>query len=45
MLGHFKATGNVPRFIETLKIKGDLRVDMAIFKSQATPIAPDGNRA
>jgi len=30
--GHFKATGNIPRFIEELRTKGDLRVDMSIFK-------------
>jgi pilus assembly protein CpaF len=32
VLGRFRATGNVPRFIETLKLKGDLRVDLGIFK-------------
>ncbi|MFH0907372.1 MAG: ATPase, T2SS/T4P/T4SS family [bacterium] len=30
--GHFKATGNIPRFIEELRTKGDLRIDMSIFK-------------
>ncbi len=30
--GHFKATGNIPRFIEELRVKGDLRIDMSIFK-------------
>jgi pilus assembly protein CpaF len=32
VIGRFKATGNVPRFIETLKLKGDLQVDLGIFK-------------
>jgi pilus assembly protein CpaF len=31
--GFFKATGNIPRFIDELRQKGDLRLDMSIFKS------------
>jgi pilus assembly protein CpaF len=31
--GFFKATGNIPRFVEELRLKGDLRIDMNIFKS------------
>lgn len=30
--GRFKATGNIPRFIEMLRLKGDLRLDMGVFK-------------
>ena len=29
--GNYKATGNIPRFIEDLKVKGDLKIDMSIF--------------
>jgi len=29
--GQFVATGNIPRFIEELKVKGDLRLDMSVF--------------
>ena len=29
--GNYKATGNIPRYIEDLKVKGDLRIDMSIF--------------
>ncbi len=29
--GEFAATGNIPRFVEDLKRKGDLRVDMNVF--------------
>ena len=29
--GRFTATGNIPRFVEELKAKGDLRLDMAVF--------------
>ncbi len=32
VLGRFKATGNMPRFVETLKLKGDLQLDLGIFK-------------
>ncbi len=31
VLGHMQATGNIPRFIEELKVKGDLRLDMSVF--------------
>jgi pilus assembly protein CpaF len=31
--GFFKATGNIPRFVEELRTKGDLRVDMSVFKT------------
>lgn len=30
--GRFKATGNIPRFVEELKLRGDLRIDPEIFK-------------
>ncbi len=29
--GRFAATGNIPQFIETLRAKGDLRLDMDVF--------------
>jgi pilus assembly protein CpaF len=29
--GSFSATGNIPNFVETLKMKGDLRLDMSVF--------------
>ena len=29
--GYFSATGNIPRFVEMLKEKGDLRLDMSVF--------------
>ena len=29
--GSYKATGNIPRYIEDLKVKGDLKIDMSIF--------------
>ena len=31
--GFFKATGNIPRFVDELRQKGDLRLDMSIFKT------------
>jgi pilus assembly protein CpaF len=31
VLGRFTATGNIPRFVEELRQKGDLRVDMGVF--------------
>ena len=30
--GHFAATGNIPRFIESLRDAGDLRLDMKVFE-------------
>ena len=33
VVGQFKATGNKPRFVSQLKDKGDLRLDMAVFKT------------
>jgi pilus assembly protein CpaF len=35
VVGRFKATGNKPRFIEELRQKGDLRLDMSVFKAEA----------
>ena len=32
--GRFKATGNKPRFIEELRKKGDLKLDMSVFKAE-----------
>jgi pilus assembly protein CpaF len=32
--GRFKATGNKPRFVEELRKKGDLRLDMSVFKAE-----------
>jgi len=29
--GYYAATGNIPSFVETLKVKGDLRLDMSVF--------------
>ena len=31
--GHFRATGNKPRFVDELVKKGDLRIDQSIFKA------------
>jgi pilus assembly protein CpaF len=31
VIGQFTATGNIPRFVEELKLKGDLRLDMNVF--------------
>jgi len=33
--GYFSATGNIPRFVEELKLKGDLRLDMSVFVPKA----------
>ncbi len=33
--GHIVATGNIPSFVETLKVKGDLRLDMSVFVPKA----------
>ena len=33
--GYFTATGNIPRFVEKLKEKGDLRLDMSVFVPKA----------
>jgi pilus assembly protein CpaF len=33
--GRYKATGNIPSFVEELKIKGDLRLDMDVFVPKA----------
>ena len=33
VVGRFKATGNKPRFIEELRQKGDLQLDMSVFKA------------
>ena len=35
VLGHMVATGNIPRFIEELKLKGDLRLNMNVFVPKA----------
>ncbi|MEI6562772.1 MAG: ATPase, T2SS/T4P/T4SS family [bacterium] len=35
VLGQMVATGNIPRFIEELKLKGDLRLDMSVFVPKA----------
>ena len=34
IVGRFKATGNKPRFIEELRKKGDLKLDMSVFKAE-----------
>jgi pilus assembly protein CpaF len=34
VLGCFKATGNKPRFIEELKKKGDLQLDLTVFRAE-----------
>ena len=34
ILGRFKATGNKPRFIEELRRKGDLKLDINVFKAE-----------
>ncbi len=31
VLGQMEATGNIPQFIEALKLKGDLRLNMSVF--------------
>ncbi len=31
VVGQFNATGNIPRFVEELKLKGDLRLEMGVF--------------
>jgi len=33
--GHFTATGNIPQFIEDLKAKGDMKLDMEVFVQKA----------
>jgi hypothetical protein len=30
-VGRFNATGNIPQFVEALKVKGDLRLGMEVF--------------
>jgi len=35
VLGQMVATGNIPRFIEELKLKGDLRLNMGVFVPKA----------
>jgi len=35
VVGKMVATGNIPSFVETLKIKGDLRLDMSVFVPKA----------
>jgi pilus assembly protein CpaF len=34
VVGRFKATGNKPRFIEELRKKGDLKLDINVFKPE-----------
>ena len=31
VIGHHTATGNIPRFIDELRLSGDLQLDMAVF--------------
>jgi pilus assembly protein CpaF len=31
VVGQFVATGNIPRFVEELKLKGNLRLDLGVF--------------
>ena len=33
--GHYAATGNIPKFVDELKMKGDLRLDMSVFVPRA----------
>lgn len=35
VLGQMVATGNIPKFVEELKLKGDLRLDMSVFVPKA----------
>jgi len=35
VLGQMVATGNIPQFVEELKVKGDLRLDLSVFVPQA----------
>ena len=35
MIGHYAATGNIPQFVDDLKLKGDLRLDMGVFVPRA----------
>jgi len=35
VVGQMVATGNIPQFVEKLKIKGDLRLDMGVFVPKA----------
>jgi len=35
VVGQMVATGNIPQFVEKLKIKGDLRLDMSVFVPKA----------
>jgi len=35
VLGQMVATGNIPQFVEALKLKGDLRLDMSVFVPKA----------
>lgn len=35
IVGRYRATGNKPRFIEELKLKGDLQLDINVFKADA----------
>jgi len=33
--GQYYATGNIPRFVEQLKLKGDLQIDMGAFVAKS----------
>ncbi len=35
VVGNMVATGNIPQFVEELKVKGDLRLDMSVFVPKA----------
>jgi pilus assembly protein CpaF len=35
VVGHMVATGNIPQFVEELKQKGDLRLNMGVFVPKA----------
>ena len=35
IIGHYVATGNIPSFVDELKAKGDLKIDMSVFVPKA----------
>ena len=34
VVGSFEATGNIPKFVDELRLKGDLRISMDVFKAK-----------
>lgn len=36
VVGDFKPTGNIPSFVDELRLKGDLRIDVSLFRAEQT---------